>query len=367
MPTPVFTTADWFEDYTTQIAIAVAGKSHETSVIVRDSDAHFRGTHAEADAQRDMLRGRIKALTILSGSYRSLKSLIVVFKEFAGKNAQDFDYFHIQQSGDPRFLAVALRIPTVVTLHEPVPRAGETRKDSGLRGLSNSPVERLYRRFADAIVVHTQTGYTSLSDRERRKATVIPKGIEMMSLPQKPIDSKTIRFFGRAAKYKGIDTLVAAMSEVWKAEPRARLQILASPGDPECLVDLPDSRMSATWNGFSNSELERALAGARTVCLPYTNVSGTAVGVQAFASGRPVVASNLEGLRELVTAKELLFELGCHDDLARAVVLALRQNYAVRPIDPDRTMSAIADVHIALYASIARAGSSASSPPRARE
>jgi len=346
--------ADWFEDYTAQIALAVAERSHEVSVIVRDTEIHFRETTAEGNAQRAKLKERIHRLFVLRGGYSSLKTYGFINRFIGDKNHGDYDYFHIQQSGDPRFVALVLRMPTVLTLHEPAMRQGLTSRGFSLRQLSNAAFLSLYRRLADRIIVHTQTAFKGLPLRERRKAVVIPKGIKALSdtaLP--PCDSKTILFFGRAAKYKGLDTLVAAMYKVWKVAPEAQLQILASPGDRECELEIPDSRARATWNGYSNAELEEALAKARVVCLPYTSVSGTAVGVQAYESGRPIVATDLEGLRELVPDEELLVAPGNATALASALLLALAREGQVREVDPNRTMKAIATAHTAVYESIA--------------
>ena len=341
---------DWFEQYTAELVLAVAAECHNVSLIVREQAPEFtaQGRPADGKEVRRALRDRIHSLHILTGKYRSLCSMLQVRKLLHDTRP---DYFHLQQTGDPRFLWVALSVPTVLTLHEPTGRLGDHKK-SGLRAMSRGMVDRIYRRLADTLVVHTQSSFLKLSVSEQRKSVVIPHGVRAVVTPLSA-DSKTILLFGRAAAYKGIDTLLAAMTEVWKTEPHARLQILASPAHDECRYHIADGRVSASWDGYTDFELESALAGARAVCLPYTSASGSGAGAQAYGSGKPIVASNLEGLRELVSDEELLVQPGNAEDLARALLVVLRRNYGAQQIDPGRTWAKVALRHIEVYESIA--------------
>lgn len=222
-----------------------------------------------------------------------------------------------------------------------------------MRGISSRVVERAYRSLAKVIVVHTRNSLELLTDRERRKAVVIPHGVRV-SAPQANAvpTSKTVLFFGRAARYKGIDTLLAAMQLVWEKDPLVRLRILASRADPECEVRELDDRVSATWDGYSEADLDAALASARVVCLPYTTASGTGVGTRAYGAGKPLVASDLEGLREFVADPHLLFRPGDVHDLARALKSALGRDCSQQVVDPSRTWPAVAAAHLAIYESI---------------
>ena len=341
---------DWHEVYTTDLALAVAKHSHEVSVIVRETAPEFQGRRGDADVSRRMLQTVVAELHVLRGRYWSPKSVIGIERIVRSKR---YDYFHVQQTGDPRFLWAASRLPTVLTLHEPSPRQGDTNTRS-LRKVFSPAIQRVYRSLAKAIVVHTLSSFELLSDRERRKAVVIPHGVRISTpLLDSTPTSKTVLFFGRAARYKGIDTLLAAMEIVWEADPHVRLRILASPADPECKVRELDDRASATWEGYSESDLDSALAGAHVVCLPYSTASGTGVGTRAYGAGKPLVASDLEGLREFVSDPDLLFQPGDVDDLARALKSALRRDYSRQEIDPSRAWPAVASAHISIYESIA--------------
>lgn len=339
---------DWYEEYTANLASAVsAHESHDVTLIVREASREFKTRREDENyIHREIQRSGID-FHRLPGKYWSIGSLAAVFKIYRRKMKVGNHCFHLQQTGDPRFLWFAIRMPTVLTLHEPSARRGFNRQTNRLRALASGVTLRAYRYLADVIVVHTPGGLGRLKPAERRKAVVIPHGVEFRPL-HPANDSKTILFFGRAAEYKGIDTLLAAMAEVWKVEPKARLRILASPGDYMCDTVL-DCRVHATWNGYSNEELEQALSSARVVCLPYLSGSATGVGAKAYGSGKPIVASDLDGLRELVADENMLTQPESVVDLARALVAALSEDNRGQKVDPKRTWPGVAVAHINAY------------------
>lgn len=345
--------ADWHEIYAGSLAESVAAHGVEVSMFVRDAASEFRGHHSDAEAFRVRVRGGIDEYHMLSGRYFSLSSAARVH-QLLRRRFGEFDYLHMQPPGDPRFLPLLSKVPTVLTLHEPNRRPGVFRH-SKFRAMPARNVERIYRSLAKALVVHTQEGFESLSRTERRKAVVIPHGVPVSNRRQLgSMRHKTVLFFGRAAAYKGIGVLIDAMRAVWKTEPEARLRILASPADLPCDFGDLDPRISATWSGYSESQLDAALNDAHAVCLPYTTVSGTGVGTRAYGAGKPVVASDLEGLRELVTDRALLVRPNDVADLARALTTALGREYSAQPVDPERTWPRIAATHIELYKQISR-------------
>lgn len=339
---------DWFEQYTADLTLAVATAGHRVTLVVREQANEFTRRPDDGVALRTHLRNNIADLEILPGRYWSPRSFLHVWR--IAKQA-DADYFHIQQTGDPRFLCVAALLPTVLTLHEPSFRQGNYRTN-GFGPMVKNRIQWLYRRLARVIVVHTETSLQDLSARERYKAVVIPHGVNVSSGEHHP-QSKTVLFFGRNDGYKGLSTLVSAMEKVWRVEPQAVLQILASPGSCQPL-DTADARIQATWNGFSDQQLQAALTQARVVCLPYTSASGSGVGAQAYGAGKTVIASDLDGLRELVNHPELLVEPGSSDDLARALVQAFQRDYGIQPVDSARAWPEIARRHISQYEAVSR-------------
>lgn len=344
---------DWFKEYTASLIFASSENSHEIDLVIRSDTREFTGRRQDEADINSRLKERCYRVITLAGGYFSMNAATLLFREFfRRKNYSMYDVLHLQINYDPRFLWLAWRMPTVVTVHEPGPRIGLP-KERGAKGLIREYFRHLYRRFADVIIVHTESGLSGLAPRERCKAVVIPHGVDIRradDLHQSPV----ILFFGRVTAYKGIDKLLTAMEKVWTTRPDARLRILANPGDG--LGDLDsarlDPRVDATWSGYSQRELDLALAQARAVCMPYLSASGSGVGAQALASGKPIVATNVDGLRDLVAHEDLLVTPGCADDLARALLAVLNNDYEPPRIDPRRTWAAVAAAHLSVYDSL---------------
>ncbi len=351
---------DHFKEYASNLVLALnlesAGipPSVENTVVVRSGEIeggiHDGGGRREDEAglHSDLIRSCAETI-ILPRRYRSRKAMTLLRRRvFQRKDLPGFDVFHLQSSFDPRFLWLAWRMPTVLTVHEPSARTGLL-THRGWRYV----VRRWYRRLADVIIVHTESGLHGLSPAEVEKSIVIPHGARIRSLDSSTT-SKAILFFGSVARYKGLDVLLDAMDIVWQTVPDAELHILASPGDDDHGRDTADydSRIRATWCGYSRTELDRALSDARAVCMPYLSASGSGVGAEAMGAGKLVVASDLEDLREVAAHPDLLAKPGCAQDLARALVAVLSNDYEPRPVDPGRTWPAVARKHLSVYESL---------------
>lgn len=351
---------DWFKEYASCIILALP-KDQEVAVVLRGDTLEFQGRRSDEILLHSRVSDRSERFIELPGRYWSISSARILMQEFVGRRFhQKHDVLHLQATPDPRFLWLAWRMPTVLTVHEPAPRYG-LHLQRGARGAVKNGLSFLYRRFADIIIVHTHAGLLTLSPRERRKALVIPHGVNPGPSETQPASREsptpeqpdTILFFGRVEQYKGIEVLLASMEVVWKTRPDARLRILANPGAGLHGLDalVLDSRIKATWHGYSQSELTRALQSTRVICMPYLSVSGSGVAAQALGSGKPIAGSDLQGLREFVTHTDLLAEPGNAKDLARALLAALNNNYQPRQPDPHRTWPAIAEAHLSAYVS----------------
>lgn len=358
---------DHFKEYTSNLVLALNLESAgiqscvENTVVVRSGE--LEGGIHEGGGRRDDevelhsdLIGSCAEVIVLPRRYRSPKALALLRRRVLRPDSPAcFDVFHLQSSFDPRFLWLAWRMPTVLTVHEPSPRTGLP-IGRGWRDM----VRRWYRRLAGVIIVHTESGLRGLSPAELEKSVVIPHGVHIRNVDSSPT-SKKILFFGRVARYKGLDVLLDAMEIVWETVPDAELRILASPGDDDNGRDTADydPRIRATWCGYSRTELERALSDARAVCMPYLSASGSGVGAEAMGAGKLVVASDLEDLREVAAHPDLLVKPGCAQDLARALVAVLSNDYEPRPVDPGRTWPAVSRKHLSVYQSLIGLGNPA--------
>lgn len=345
---------DWFKEYTSNLVLAFDANGPEISLVLRKDTREFDGRrHDEGDFHSE-LRHVCRNVIELPGGYQSRQALDRIFSAlYLHKRYSEYAVFHLQLTHDPRFVWLAWKLPTVLTVHEPAPRAGHPHQ-GGVRGLAKRRLKYLYRRLADVIIVHTDAARRELSPRELRKSVVIPHGVTTRSL-RTAAHTNEILFFGRVAEYKGLDILVAAMEQVWMARPEARLRIMANPGDGLGNHDRAyDPRIHATWGGYSTLELETALTEAQIVCMPYLSASGSGVAAEAIGAGKVIVASDLEDLRDFVPHPDLLVEPGSVNDLARAIVAALSHDYQPKPVDPKRTWSEVAKTHVRVYENLYR-------------
>lgn len=152
----------------------------------------------------------------------------------------------------------------------------------------------------------------------KEKVVHIPHFIDLDGWDPVPQSEDRVVFVGRLSPEKGAVTLVEAMSEV----PHLKASIV---GDGP---DMARLRLIANKLNLKNVEFKGALYGAalrkemaraRAVIVPSLSfeVFGLTV-LEAYALGKPVVASDVGGLPEVVKVGETgyLFAPGHHEDLA---------------------------------------------------
>ena len=140
---------------------------------------------------------------------------------------------------------------------------------------------------------------------------IIPNGIELARFTGDPCpipefrDGKdNVLFVGRMEKRKGLAYLLRAWPHVKRELPNTRL-IVVGPGRREGYeryVRKAELEDVVFTGGVSETELPRYYQTADVCCFPATgNESQGYVLLEAMASGKPVVASNIEGYASVVT------------------------------------------------------------------
>ena len=205
---------------------------------------------------------------------------------------------------------------------------------SRLRGVLSPVADRIALgalRRADGI--RTVTGYTTGLVRELglEPADEFPAYMDFDSFLQqqpKPLPSRPQALFvGVLERYKNVDGLAEAWRLAAPRVPAARLHIVGSgalqPIVEQLVRELPGQ---TSWTQrLTPNEVASALDESTLLVLPSRSEGMGRVIVEAFCRARPVVASRVGGIPDLVQdgSNGLLVEPGDNDGLADALVAVL--------------------------------------------
>ncbi len=192
----------------------------------------------------------------------------------------------------------ALGVPLVFHLHLP-----------NRRRLCAS-VENLGLICADLVTVNSEAMHDELMDRKlplQGRVEVVKNGVDLEAYhpcEDWPADGDYILFVGRLVQQKGVEHLLSALQYVVAAFPEVRLKIA---GDGELrtgLVGFSGSRMLADRVEFlgwkTGEELVDLYQKATVVAVPSIYEPFGMTALESLACQRPVVASRVGGLQEIV-------------------------------------------------------------------
>lgn len=319
----VLLACDFFVRYSSRLAAGMEHAGAEPTLLTRDHDLEFGGTAGAAEEfVASATAGSVERLTI-PARVRSPAALPAVWRARRELRRWRPDVVHIQQSiaNDPRLLLAAglRRRRFAMTFHDPSPHPGDDvpRRDV----ISNAALARA----AGLIFVHGEVLRRELVEvvAPRAPVVVVPHGVDpadaVAPLPERP----AVLFFGRISRYKGVDVLLDAMARVWRELPDATLTV-AGDGPIEPHPALGDPRVEVRAGHVPDADVPALIAGAGCVALPYRQASQSGVGSLVKRHGRPVVATDVGGLPELVAdGSGLLVPPGDAERLAEAIVRVL--------------------------------------------
>lgn len=165
---------------------------------------------------------------------------------------------------------------------------------------------------------------------------VLFNGVEVTSFVKAtpwPTEGPTVFFIGRHEPRKGLDVLLAAMTDL---PPHVRLWIAGDGPDTEALRARVAGDVRVEWLGrISDEERAARMRAADVFCAP--SLRGESFGVvllEAMASATPVVASDLPGYSNVARAGRdaLLVPPGDAPALAAALRLALTDHDRARAL-----------------------------------
>lgn len=206
---------------------------------------------------------------------------------------------------------------------------------------------RILYGLVDHILVHTDLMKRQLMDDYRvpeHKATVVPFGINSV-IPASSVtrvdakrqlglglEARVLLFFGNIAPYKGLDDLVRALERLVADDDRFVLVIAGPIKDPGCngywrdveglITELRlDTHVRKEIRYIPDRDVGLFFRAADVLVLPYRMVYQSGVVALSYALGVPVIAADVESLRDDVVEGEtgLVFKVGDVADLAKKI------------------------------------------------
>lgn len=245
------------------------------------------------------------------------------------------DVVHLQQ-GHLWFnltLPLLRRPALVLTAHDPRHHLG----DHESRRTPQWLLDAGFRR-ADQLIAHGRHSRRLLIERCRvgsDRVQIIPHvtiGLEG-ARPEASDDGRTVLFFGRIWAYKGLEYLIRAEPLVTAARPDVRF-VIAGQGESfaryRALMVHPDRFV--VRNAFiPPAEVPALFAQASLVVLPYVDATQSGVVLQAYAHGKPVVATEVGDLPDIVDDEQTGLLIPPRDERALAqAILRLLADPALR-------------------------------------
>jgi glycosyltransferase involved in cell wall biosynthesis len=155
-----------------------------------------------------------------------------------------------------------------------------------------------------------------------------PKARDLLNIPH---DNKVILFVGRFVPVKGLDGLIEAFAILCKTMKSLTLVLV---GNGECEAGLKEKALNLGVSGnvmfIGNQPYEKInqwMNACDVFCLPSINEGSPNVLLEALSCGKPVVASRVGGIPDIITSEEygLLVPVKDTDSLAKALAKALTE------------------------------------------
>ena len=310
-----------FPEFCVALANGLTGHADVRAFLPKDTVAPFLG---RLDPAVDLVTFRKPRLRQPYQQLRVARELLRKIDRFQP------DVVHVQQ-GHMWFnfaLSRLRRYALVLTIHDPIAHLGDAPSQKTPRAVWHYGF-----RQADHFIVHTEYVkrwvVRELGVRSTAVHTV-PLAFETdPELPPSAVShSPTVLFFGRIWPYKGLMYLVRAEPAISEAVPDVEI-VIAGEGEDlakyRSAMAHPD-RFAVHDQYISPSELAELFGRADVIVLPYVDATQSGVVPLAYAYGKPVVATTVGGLPEMVEhgVTGLLVPPRDEAALAEAVIQLLR-------------------------------------------
>ena len=291
-----------YAEYASRLALAL-DRCHDVLLILDSSNAEYDLSNSLRDTL--VKRGNVRWF----GKLRRRSALIHVMRLMREMRRFRPDVIHIQEVAScvPTWTNDVLRYstPLVVTVHDPVPHSGADR-----RVAEKSEAYRIrLRTRADRLIVHGERMREEWRGREPQRTRQLASVLHGVlgddqgrteTVPEKP---PVFLFFGRIEAYKGLGYALQAAELLASRGLQFRLVVAGTGTELDRYrtkigqmpwVELMDRH-------FLADEIPQMFRRASAVVLPYTDATQSGVAAMAFGFGRPVIATCVGGLPDIIT------------------------------------------------------------------
>ena len=172
------------------------------------------------------------------------------------------------------------------------------------------------------------------------------------------VNEKMILYVGRLSPEKGLEYLLKAAIKLKTQWPNLRIVLIGDGPDKHRLRGFSESLDIEDITHFMGEqtpdEINRWLGMSDLLCLPSIREGCPNVILEAFASGRPVVGSNVGGIPEMIEdeCNGFLFQPGDVNDLVNKLDVSFRFDWnpaSIRECVENRSWTAVSERYIALF------------------
>jgi alpha-maltose-1-phosphate synthase len=313
--------AFWYAEYTIQLANALSKKEHVTLMLPENLAKQYVG----------MINKTVELCPFHCPRLRYPTNLLMVYKILIQIKKVAPDIIHLQE-GRPWFNLLLPLIKKkyrfVTTIHDVTPHYGEKRSEGVF--FADIPI-----KHSSGIIVHGNKLAEELIENyniSNDKIYIIPHGV--LSLYKEFInqevteDEYSILFFGRIWEYKGLRYLIEAEPYISRQISNVKIIIAGQGEDFRKYETMMGHRESfIVYNEYISNEMVAELfQRASIVVLPYIEGSQSGVVALAYAFKKPVVATSVGSIPEVVDDGKTGYIVPPRDSvrLAKAIIDLLK-------------------------------------------
>lgn len=284
----------------------------------------------------EALDGRVGVQRFGPFRIRDVRNLPIYSRLCREIRDRHYDVIHFQEYAPPwmtPFWRILRKVPLVMTVHDPHQHPGIPFVQSFYQDV----MQNICVRRARKIIVHGRLLKEQFLERYRDKSAedvmVLPHGDLAVARRwdhdgrEECAREKKILFFGSARPNKGLQYLLQAEALLRGRLQNYRVVVAGDCGDFSRFDRhmAPGARIDVVNRFISNQELPGFFHDAAVVVLPYTSASQSGIIPLAYSFGKPVVATRVGALPDVVVdgVTGLLIEPGDPQLLADAIVTLL--------------------------------------------